>query len=39
MVVPRTRHAGDKIVACSYWIYERERIVRVDKIAALSLPI
>ena len=36
--VPRTAHEGS-IVVCSYWIFDRERRVRSDSIATLSLPL
>jgi hypothetical protein len=36
--VPETRHDGDQVVVCSYWIEERTRTVRCDSIATLGLP-
>ena len=36
--VDGTESAGT-VVTCSYWIFERTRVVRCDQIATLSLPI
>jgi hypothetical protein len=36
--IPRTRHGQGKAVACSYWIYAREGIVRCNSYATLALP-
>ena len=37
-VVPDTLRQG-RVTACSFWIYERDHIVRCDAFASLSLPI
>jgi hypothetical protein len=38
--IPRTRHdEGTAAVACSYWIIERESVVRCNSIATLPLPL
>jgi hypothetical protein len=36
--VPQSRHGDDLAVMCSYWIYERERLIRCESIASLALP-
>jgi hypothetical protein len=37
--VPRSEHGPGMIVACSYWIYETQHVVRCDSFASLSLPV
>ncbi len=36
--VPHSEVRGE-VVTCSYWIFEREALLRCDSIATLSLPI
>jgi hypothetical protein len=36
--VPNSGHEG-RVVVCSYWVAEREKLVRCDQIASLSSPV
>jgi hypothetical protein len=38
-VIPKTSHGDNKVVACSYWIRESDRVVQCGMISALSQPI
>jgi hypothetical protein len=37
--VPKSLHANDRVVVCSYWITEVTHVVRCESFATLSLPI
>lgn len=37
--VPQTAHGSGQVVVCSYWIFERERLLRCDQFATLNAPI
>lgn len=37
--VPDSVHGTGQVVACSYWVEEREHIVRCDSFATLNLPL
>jgi hypothetical protein len=36
--IPDSQH-GDRVVVCSYWVLEDERLVRCDQIASLRRPL
>ena len=38
-VVPGSLHSDERIVLCSFWIFESEQVVRCDSFATLTLPI
>lgn len=38
-VVPGTFHGDGKVVVCSFWIVESERVVRCESLASLSWPV
>jgi len=38
-IVPGSLHDADQVVVCSYWIMERDHVVRCDSFATLGLPI
>jgi hypothetical protein len=37
--IPGSIHSSDRVVACSYWIYESTRTVSCNSISTLSLPL
>ncbi|MDN5916948.1 MAG: hypothetical protein L0I76_17890 [Pseudonocardia sp.] len=37
--IPGSEDGNGQVVACSYWLFERERVVRCNSIASLSLPL
>ena len=37
--VPGTLHGTGQVVVCTYWIYEEQRLVKVDMIATLDTTI
>lgn len=34
--IPGTLHGTGQVVVCTYWIYENERLVKIDMIATLN---
>jgi hypothetical protein len=37
--VPGSVHGEGRVVVCSYWVHESQRMVRCDSVATLNLPI
>ena len=37
--VPGSVHGEGRVVVCSYWIHESQRVVRCGSVATLSLPV
>jgi len=38
-VIPGSLHGADRVVVCSYWIFDSSRTVSCDSFATLPLPI